>query len=428
MRHQRRHPARSRPQADATAARSTRLTPPDPPARSGHHGCPGYSARNPAAAAATPPQASPLAARLPRRPHPSGLRVRLETKHLIHAPTRRPRAAISGPPRVSRPNGSTRAPRTLAAQASAAADATASAPAIAASRSIADWPASPPARAASRRVQWVPRGPALRRRVVPVAQLPAAPASGFGLRWRARARRQGSTRRCSAHIGHASGRQPAGSPALHSRRSRMDRRCAWVANVAGRFVTRQWRAANQHALRFRRAARRWQEWTAKRAFAWCDSTGWGCDTAERQPGLAQRGRAGSAARSQLQLARRRVPLAARPFRRRQDQPAAPDVPRECGQPAAACPSSAPTSRPRNAARCRGCAAVSAWCSRISGCCRTCRPSTMSRCRCGSPAGPRARSAPTSAKCCAGSASPSRPTPARPNCPAASSSASPSPAR
>ena len=49
-----------------------------------------------------------------------------------------------------------------------------------------------------------------------------------------------------------------------------------------------------------------------------------------------------------------------------------------------------------------CGAGSAWCSRTFVCCRICRRSTTWRCRCGSPGGRRARSAPMSARCCAGS--------------------------
>ena len=71
---------------------------------------------------------------------------------------------------------------------------------------------------------------------------------------------------------------------------------------------------------------------------------------------------------------------------------------------AGCWCSAPISAARTGARCRRCAAGSAWCSRISACCRICRRSTTWRCRCASPAGRRGRSAPMSARCCAGSGS------------------------
>ena len=67
-------------------------------------------------------------------------------------------------------------------------------------------------------------------------------------------------------------------------------------------------------------------------------------------------------------------------------------------------SSAPTSAPPSGAPCRACAGASAWCSRISACCRISRRSTTSPCRCASPAGRRVRSAPTSPRCCAGSGS------------------------
>ena len=113
---------------------------------------------------------------------------------------------------------------------------------------------------------------------------------------------------------------------------------------------------------------------------------------------AGRSKAVRAARPHLRDAGRRVPLAARPVRRRQDQPAAAAASR--GAADAAGRLIAARHRHRRAPRratCRRCAGASAWCSRISACCRISPPSTTSPCRCASPAGRRARSAPTSAE-------------------------------
>ena len=133
------------------------------------------------------------------------------------------------------------------------------------------------------------------------------------------------------------------------------------------------------------------------------------------------GGAGGAARSQFRAGGRRVPLAARTASGAGKTSLLRLMYLAIRPTRGRLASSAPISRPRSAARCRGCGGGSGWCSRISACCRTCRRSTMWRCRCGSPAGRRARSAPTSARCCAGWAWRSKPARDRRNCRGASSS-------